>query len=76
MSEIDSGGKAFPSHGTMGDVTHEGMTLRQWYAGMALNSLQEDYFRRYGYDGDGYKLLANEAFLMADAMISAGKGGK
>lgn len=32
MSEIDSGGKAFPSHGTMGEVTHEGMTKREYSA--------------------------------------------
>lgn len=33
MSEqIKDGGSAFPSHGAMGEVVHEGMTLRQYAA--------------------------------------------
>jgi hypothetical protein len=73
MSEIDSGGKAFPSHGTMGEVTHEGMTLRQWFAGMALqvitkNISLEDFVSLQPQE------LADGAFKIADAMIRAGKG--
>ena len=75
MSEIDSGGKAFPSHGTMGEVTHEGMTLRQWFAGMALqvitkNISLEDFVSLQPQE------LADVAFKIADAMIRAGKGEK
>lgn len=33
------GGPAFPSHGTMGEVNSEGMTLQAWFAGHALGSL-------------------------------------
>ena len=37
MSEIDDGGLAFP---VSQDTAHfPGMTLRQWYAGMALQGL-------------------------------------
>ena len=73
MSEIDSGGKAFPSHGTMGEVTHEGMTLRQWFAGMALQVITKnislDDFERLR-----PQELAEGAFNIDNAMIHAVKG--
>lgn len=31
-AQIKAGGPAFPSHGAMGEVTYEGMTLRQYAA--------------------------------------------
>ena len=75
MSEIDSGGKAYPSNGTMGKVTHEGMTLRQWFAGMALQVMTKnislDDFERLKPEE-----LAKGAFVIADAMIRAEKGEK
>ena len=80
MSEIDSGGKAFPSHGTMGEVTHEGMTLRQWFAGMALQGMVDsdadvdpEFVGTMGKWGD---VVAKRAYQYADAMIRAGKGEK
>ena len=30
LSTKDDGGPAFPSHGTMGEVVHEGMSVRQY----------------------------------------------
>ncbi len=35
MNEIKTGGPAFPSHGSMGEVAHEGMTLRDYFAAHA-----------------------------------------
>jgi hypothetical protein len=32
---IDDGGTAFPSHGSMGEVVQEGMTLRDYFAAHA-----------------------------------------
>jgi len=32
MSNTNTGGPAFPSHGSMGEVAQEGMTLRQYAA--------------------------------------------
>ena len=32
MNEIKDGGPAFPSHGSMGEVIQEGMTLRDYFA--------------------------------------------
>jgi hypothetical protein len=31
----NTGGPAFPSHGSMGEVAHEGMTLRDYFAAKA-----------------------------------------
>lgn len=75
MSEIDSGGKAYPSHGTMGEVTHEGMTLRQWYAGMALQGLTSFCAPDYS-AGACNSAIVDRAFLLADLMIRAGEGEK
>ena len=35
MSGVDNGGPAFPSHGMMGEVVQEGMTLRDYFAAHA-----------------------------------------
>lgn len=74
MSEIDSGGNAFPYCVWVGDHHNghnTGMSKREWYAGMALQGL-----------------LANPSVILkqtdipelsfeyADAMIRAGKGEK
>jgi hypothetical protein len=40
---IDDGGPAFPSHGSMGEVVTEGMSLRNWLAGQAVPGLIEGY---------------------------------
>jgi hypothetical protein len=69
MSEIDSGGKAYPSHGTMGEVTHEGMTLRQWFAAMALQGLLANPSTILK-QAD----IPELSFEYADSMIRAGKG--
>jgi hypothetical protein len=39
----DTSGPAFPSHGSMGEVAHQGMTLLQWYTGMALQGILAGY---------------------------------
>lgn len=70
----DTSGPAFPM---MRDQSHEerfiiepGMTLRQWYAGLAMQSILQtcnefpDETWRTG--------LAIDAFKMADAMIAEG----
>jgi hypothetical protein len=35
----DGGGPAFPSHGTMGEVVCEGMSLRDYFAAKAIQAL-------------------------------------
>ena len=58
----DTGGPAFPSHGAMGEVAHEGMTLRDYFAAKAMPSIEP-------------RDISNEdvamfAYELADAMLA------
>jgi len=72
---------AFPV--VLGDSAYSGMTLRQWYAGMAteadVNEIMEDenlrLYHQYGNDDVGRPLYtpctrARARFLFANAMLS------
>lgn len=77
-TQIDDGGPAFPcpvefdpngqlvSHGSFG------MTLRDWFAGMALQGRAT----RLGNPHEHRDLLASDCYDIADAMIEARKGGR
>lgn len=73
MSEIKDGGAAFPYCVWVGDHHNghnTGMSLRDWFAGMALQGLLS---------GDPSMSLEEStiwAYQHADAMIRAGKGEK
>ena len=73
MSEIDSGGAAFPTDGESQVATHlwhfSGLTKREWFAGMVLQGALSR-----GVEGVEVDRIASDSFLMADAMIRAGKG--
>ncbi|MBX3704020.1 MAG: hypothetical protein KF822_09620 [Steroidobacteraceae bacterium] len=66
MSKHDTGGPAFPTHGSMGEVAWEGMTLRDYFAAKAPEGLIS---RLAGVNAgpDGY---AKRAYQYADAMLS------
>ena len=60
MSRTD-GGPAFPYDNA--DEGHAGMSLRDWFAGMAMHQI---------FVGGGwseYKNVAREAYVIADAML-------
>jgi hypothetical protein len=64
----DKGGPAFPSHGSMGEVAHEGMTLRDYFAAKAMQGLLASL------PGDTTLYDSNVAkwsYEMADAMLKA-----
>lgn len=79
MTDKDNGGPAFP--GSKSKSWHDGiqnreavtyyngMSLRDWYAGMALQGLLSGQYK----DNGAYNLVGipQEAFLIADAMIEA-----
>lgn len=72
---------AFPcaTFGQMGDVIHQqGMSLRDWYAGMAMQgqlSCREHPLKTDGsYHSEDPLFLANGCYRIADAMIKAKAG--
>lgn len=58
---------AFPSHGTMGEVAQQGMTLRDYFAAKAMNGMLVDMP-----DGGEYSMseLARDAYEVADTMLA------
>jgi len=59
---INDGGPAFPRHAYDG---HDGMTLRDWFAGQALAGISAQYGT-----GDA-AMIAVECYEHADAMLRA-----
>lgn len=77
MSEqIKDGGPAFPSHGSMGEVTHEGMTLRDYFAAKVAPALYSELCagwraNEFPVDDSWADGLALDAYRIADAMLAA-----
>ncbi len=59
---INDGGPAFPRHAYDG---HDGMTLRDWFAGQALVSMGVEY------TDECHASVAECAYRYADAMLRA-----
>ena len=82
MADVKDGGPAFPfeydSTGFFGEPArnlHTGMTLRDWFAGMALQGMLAGYCSQAaGVVNVG--LLAHEAYDAADAMLKAREAGE
>lgn len=65
---VDTGGPAFPNDGLKPDSTHasmSGMSLRDWFAGMAACGMLADYT-----NNPNLKALSESAYQTADAMIA------
>jgi hypothetical protein len=78
MSARDDGGPAFPIQGSYDtDYEHNGMTLRDWFAGQALAGILGGGFADTipHDDLNGGRDAAAFAYQYADAMIAARKGG-
>ena len=60
-----SGGPAFPSHGSMGEVAHEGMTLRDYFAAKAMQALIHVQVKT------AQQMTTETAYQWADAMLKA-----
>lgn len=65
----ETGGAAFPSHGSMGEVVCEGMTLQDYFAAKAMQGFAADpsSHRLYA-DMDE---MAASAYAVAAAMLKA-----
>ena len=69
MDSTNTGGPAFPSHGSMGEVVQEGMTLRDYFAAKAMQA----FLDQVGWKSDQkwFDEIADGAYKMADAMLKA-----
>ena len=69
ITDTNTGGPAFPSHGSMGEVAHEGMDLRDYFAAKAMQSL---IIANGPAPQGGWPTYAERtAYLVADAMLKA-----
>lgn len=68
MNKINTGGPAFPSHGSMGEVAHEGMTLRDYFAAAFVAS--GHVFVKLS-AGNTPEEVAKQSYALADAMLKA-----
>ena len=59
------GGSAFPSNGTMGEVVHLGMTLRDYFAAKAM----QEYIRLNKFTVIPEE-VAKQSYKVADAMVA------
>ena len=66
MNEIDTGGPSFPAPAGLSHITSQGMTLRDYFAGRAMQVLKEDIW--------DFDLLCKNAYELADAMLAAREG--
>lgn len=66
MSNTNTGGPAFPSHGSMGEVTHEGMTLRDYFAAKAMQAEMAQGIHESDFDW-----MVARCYKAADAMLAA-----
>ncbi len=63
----DTGGSAFP-HSRLGSDA-DGMTLRDYFAAKAMQSLMHTQYVDMTYEGETAN-LAHEAYVVADAMLA------
>jgi hypothetical protein len=63
---VSTGSPAFPSHGSMGEVAHEGMTMRDYFAAKAMQSFATTDRMLWSNER-----MAAEAYDVADAMLKA-----
>ena len=73
-AQINDGGPAFPTiypaldPRASGFQTEQGLTLRDWFAGQAIASMSFSTMQK-----SSIKEIANHAYALADAMLSARK---
>lgn len=69
MTTQDTGGPAFPSeHSRCQNNREDGMTLRDYFAARAMQTMCEEVSRY-----DQFDSCAKDAYKMADAMLEARK---
>lgn len=69
----NSGGPAFPTASTEHSCGDDGMSLRDWFAGMALSGMQSGYWANAEMSGVSPDMFARDAYQQADAMLGERK---
>lgn len=78
MTESKDGGPAFPGESSFpyNPESHfPGMTLRDWFAGMALGALVSNSSRE-NFHHDTSEIYSSNAYILADAMLAERKKEK
>ena len=70
MSEQNNGGPAFPIPGLHNDADFNGMSLRDYFAGKALQGMLAN---QHPYQASDEHMFARDAYTLADAMLEARK---
>ena len=63
--------KAFPTHGTMGEVVQEGMDLRDYFAAKAITTEEWRFYASSAPTQAAIKDAAKRCYQIADAMMKA-----
>ncbi len=75
-TQINDGGEAFPLYLPLGEGDIRlGMSLRDWFAGQALNGYLASWETNNAPDFYETDHVAKTAYTYADAMLKARKGG-
>lgn len=72
MIEMNDGGTAFPFSAMPAGWSHlatTGMSLRDWFAGQALQGMHASRGTASMYDPEAIKIMARVAYEQADAML-------
>ena len=71
MSDTNTGGPAFPTpRYERGDMYSLGMTLRDYFAAKAMQTLlSSEYTSQHGLHEGWMGALAHESYMVADAML-------
>ncbi len=72
-ADRNDGGPAFPSHGSMGEVVHEGKSLRDDFAGTALLGLMGRVWEDPAtgkVPENVFEIWAGSSYAIADAMLA------
>lgn len=72
MSKHTDGGPAFPTPWAAGTATEGGMTMRDWFAGQAMQGMLASANSGGRWDAD-HDILTGEAYDIADAMLKERK---
>lgn len=73
--KIEDGGLAFPLSVTEDSFDYLGMSLRDWFAGRAMQAQLTGFWHSEQHHGWSDTEIAAEAYRIADAMIAARKAG-